>query len=93
MALITAPEGADYARAAKRLARSGLWSGLEGRASLWDSAGVTPFGPSQAPRFSSAWASSLVARNDQWIALAAFTLAVLLLLLGHRVNRKATRRA
>jgi hypothetical protein len=74
VALITAPDGADYARAAKRLARSDLWSSLQGRASLWDSAAVTPFGPSQAPRFSGEWASSLMRANDEWLALGAFSL-------------------
>lgn len=93
VALITAPEGADYARAAKRLARSGLWEGLEGRAALWDAAGVTRFGPSEAPRFSAEWASRLVRANDEWLALGAFSAAVLLLLLGRGVNRSARRRA
>ncbi len=92
VALITAPDGADYARAAKRLARSDLWSGLQGRASLWDSASVTPFGPSQAPRFSAEWASSLMRANDEWLALGAFSLAVFLLLLGRGVNRTARRK-
>ncbi|MGJ3230295.1 MAG: hypothetical protein ACFE0P_00685 [Oceanicaulis sp.] len=91
LALITAPEGADYARAVKRLARSGLWDGMEGRAVVWDEAGVTAFGPSQAPRFSAEWASRLVRANDEWLALGAFSLAVLLLLLGRGVNRTATR--
>ena len=92
IALITAPEGADYARAVKRLARSGLWSGLEGQAALWDAARVTPFGPSNAPRFSAEWASQVVRDNDEWFALGAFTLAVLLLLMGHRVNRASSRK-
>lgn len=91
VALITAPEGADYARAAKRLARSGLWDGLEGRAALWDAAGVTPFGPSQAPRFSAEWAARLVRANDEWFAFGAFSLAMLLLLVGRGVNRTARR--
>ncbi|XBQ15120.1 MAG: hypothetical protein ABL308_09115 [Oceanicaulis sp.] len=93
VALITAPEGADYARAAKRLARSGLWTGLSGRAALWDAADVTPFGPSSAPRFSAEWASSMVRANDHWLAIGAFGLAVLLLLLGHGVKRTSSRRA
>ncbi|MEQ8405128.1 MAG: hypothetical protein RKE49_08515 [Oceanicaulis sp.] len=91
IALITAPEGADYPRAAKRLARSGLWDGLEGRAVLWDAAQVTPFGPSQAPRFSAEWASRMVRANDEWLALGAFSLAVFLLLIGRGVNRSARR--
>ena len=91
VALITAPDGADYARAAKRLARSGLWGGLQGQAALWDAAQVTPFGPSSAPRFSAEWASLFVRRHDEYFALGAFALAVLLLLLGNRVNRASRR--
>jgi hypothetical protein len=93
VALITCPEGADYARAAKRLARSGLWTSLQGQAALWDAAQVTPFGPSNAPRFSTEWASQFVRANDEWFALGAFGLAVLLLLLGNRVNRASRREA
>ena len=93
VALITAPEGADYARAAKRLARSGLWSNLEGRAALWDAASVTPFGPSNAPRFSIEWTSQFVRANDEWFALGAFSLAILLLLVGRGVNPTSRRRA
>ncbi|MFW5660387.1 MAG: hypothetical protein ACOC05_03245, partial [Oceanicaulis sp.] len=63
-----------------------------GRAVLWDSARVTPFGPSEAPRFSAEWASSLVRANDEWLALGAFSLAVFLLLMGRGVNRTARRR-
>lgn len=91
VALITAPEGADYARSAKRLARSSLWSGLAGQAALWDSSRVTPFGPSSAPRFSAEWASQVVRDNDEWFALGAFSLAILLLLAGHGVNRTSRR--
>jgi hypothetical protein len=92
VALITAPEGADYARAAKRLARSSLWTGMEGQAVLWDASRVTAFGPSIAPRFSADWASQFVRAHDEMFALGAFILAVLLLLLGHRVNRTSSRR-
>ena len=88
IALITAPEGADFARAAKRLARSpGLWNGLEGHAVVWDAARIVPFGPSSAPRFSTEWASAVVRDNDEWLALGAFILAILLLLTGRAVNR------
>ncbi len=91
VALITAPDGADFARAAKRLARSELWSNLEGRAVVWDAAAVTPFGPSAAPRFSLEWASQVIRYNDEYFALGAFTLAVLLLLMGAGVNRSSRR--
>ncbi len=91
VALFTAPEGADFARAAKRLARSELWSNLEGRAVVWDAAAVTTFGPSTAPRFSLEWASQLIRRNEEYFALGAFSLAVLLLLLGAGVNRSSRR--
>jgi len=80
VALFTAPDGADFARAAKRLARSELWSELDGRAALWDAANVTHFGPSSAPRFSAEWISGQLRAHDEWFALGAFTLAVLLLL-------------
>ncbi len=93
VALFTSPEGADYARAAKRLARSELWASLEGRAVLWDASAVTPFGPSAAPRFSIEWASQMVRTHDEYFALGAFSLAVLLLLLGAGVNRTSRRRA
>lgn len=93
IALITAPEGADFSRAAARLARSGLWTGLEGRAVVWDAAAVTSFGPSASPRFSAVWISDQIRRHDRWIALGAFSLAVLLLLIGHGVNRTSRRAA
>ena len=93
VALFTAPDGADFARAAKRLARSDLWSNLEGRAVVWDASAVTPFGPSAAPRFSIEWASQVIRRNDEYFALGAFSLAVLLLLLGAGVNRSSRREA
>lgn len=93
IALITAPEGADFSRAAARLARSDLWTGLEGRAVVWDAAAVTSFGPSAAPRFSAVWISNQIRRHDRWIALGAFSLAVLLLLIGHGVNRTSRRTA
>ncbi len=93
VALFTAPEGADFARAAKRLARSELWMSLEGRAVVWDAAAVTPFGPSAAPRFSLEWATQMVRSHDEYFALGAFSLAVLLLLLGAGVNRASRRDA
>lgn len=93
IALITSPEGADFSRAAARLARSGLWTGLEGRAVVWDASAVTSFGPSAAPRFSAVWISNQIRRHDRWIALGAFTLAILLLLIGHGVNRTSRRTA
>ncbi len=93
VALITAPEGADFARAASRLARSELWTNLEGRAVVWDASAVTPFGPSAAPRLSLEWASQMIRRHDEYFALGAFTIAVLLLLLGAGVNRTSRRKA
>lgn len=93
VALFTAPDGADFARAAKRLARSELWSELDGRAALWDAANVTHFGPSSAPRFSAEWISGQLRAHDEWFALSAFTLAVLLLLGSINVNRTSRRRA
>ena len=92
VALFTAPDGADYARAAERLARSELWSSLEGRAVLWDSSAVTAFGPSAAPRFSAEWIAQLVRVHDEYFALGAFSVAVLLLLIGVGVNRTSRRR-
>lgn len=92
VALITAPEGADFARAAKRLARSSLWDGMEGRAVLWDAAAVTAFGPSTGPAFSREAVTVFLRRNDRWVALGAFSLAVLLLITGGAVNRTASRR-
>ncbi|MCC5996418.1 MAG: hypothetical protein JJU18_08635 [Oceanicaulis sp.] len=91
VALITSPQGADFSRAATRLARSSLWTGLEGRAVVWDAAAVTSFGPSAAPRFSAEWLSTQIRRHDRWVALGAFSLAVLLLLIGHGVNRTSRR--
>lgn len=92
VALITAPEGADFARAAKRLARSTLWDGMHGQAVLWDAAAVTGFGPSTGASFSREAVTSFLRRNDRWVALGAFTLAIFLLLTGGAVNRTASRR-
>jgi len=91
VALFTAPEGADFARAAKRLARSGLWGELDGKAALWDAANVTHFGPSATPRFSTEWISTQLRNHDEWLALGAFCLAVLLLLGSINVNRSSKR--
>jgi len=93
VALFTTPDGADFSRAAKRLARSGLWEELDGRAAMWDAARVTPFGPSAAPRFSAEWISRQLRAHDEWFALGAFSLAILLLLGSVGVNRTSSRRA
>lgn len=91
VALFTAPDGADFARAAKRLARSEMWTELDGRAALWDASNVTHFGPSAAPRFSAEWISGELRAHDEWLALGAFSLAVLLLLGSINVNRTSRR--
>lgn len=92
VALITAPEGADFARAANRLARSRLWDGMQGQAVLWDAAAVTAFGPTSGPAFSREAFVVFLRNNDRYVALGAFALAVLLLITGGAVNRTATRR-
>lgn len=91
VALFTAPEGSDFARAAKRLARSGLWDGMQGRAVLWDAAAVTAFGPTSGPAFSREAFVVFLRDNDRYVALGAFALAVLLLISGSAVNRSASR--
>lgn len=92
VALITAPEGADFARAAKRLARSPLWDGMQGQAVLWDAAAVTAFGPSTGPVITREAVTAFLRRNDRWVALGAFSLAIFLLITGGAVNRTASRR-
>lgn len=92
VALFTAPEGADFARAANRLARSTLWDGMEGRAVLWDASAVTAFGPTSGPAFSREAFVVFLRQHDRYVALGAFALAVLLLITGGAVNRTATRK-
>ncbi|KPP83220.1 MAG: hypothetical protein HLUCCA04_03840 [Oceanicaulis sp. HLUCCA04] len=92
VALVTAPEGADFSRAARRLAHSDLWHELQGRAVLWDSGSVTAFGPtahSAAPLGDQL--IELFRQHDRILALIAFTLAVVLLFAGNAVNRRSTR--
>ncbi|WP_127567706.1 hypothetical protein [Glycocaulis alkaliphilus] len=90
--LLTAPEGADFSRAARRLAHSDLWRELQGRAVLWDAGSVTAFGPTA--RSDHALGEQMVElfrRHDRLLALIAFALAVLLLFAGNAVNRRSTR--
>lgn len=90
--LLTAPEGADFSRAARRLAHSDLWRELQGRAVLWDAGSVTAFGPSM--RSSEPLSDRMIAlfrQHDRLFALIAFALAVLLLFAGNAVNRRSTR--
>ncbi|PWE17013.1 hypothetical protein DDZ18_09925 [Marinicauda salina] len=89
--LITSPRGADFARAARRLARSALWSDLRGSAALWDTAMVTPFGPGAQPMFSRERVVEFMRAHDRWLALGAFSLSVLLLLTGGVVNQASRR--
>lgn len=92
VALVTAPEGADFSRAARRLAHSDLWRELQGRAVLWDAGSVTAFGPTA--RGQTALGDQLVElfrQHDRILALIAFALAVLLLFAGNAVNRRSTR--
>lgn len=92
VAIITSPDGADFARAARRLARSSLWNGMEGQAVLWDASAVTAFGPTSGPAFSREAFVVFLRDNDRYVALGAFSLAMLLLLSGSAVNRSASRR-
>lgn len=88
VALFTSPEGADFSRAARRLARSGLWNDMQGQAVLWDASVMTPFGPGTAGGFSREAVINFMRMNDRWLALGAFFLAILLLISGKAVNRR-----
>lgn len=90
--LLTAPEGADFSRAARRLAHSDLWRELHGRAVLWDAGSVTGFGPTARTDYAlNEQLMDLFRRHDRLLALIAFALAVLLLFAGNAVNRRSTR--
>lgn len=92
VALVTAPEGADFSRAARRLAHSDLWREMHGRAVLWDAGSVTAFGPTAGN--GEPLSDQLIAlfrEHDRLFALIAFALAVLLLFAGNAVNRRSTR--
>lgn len=94
VALVTAPEGADFSRAARRLAHSDLWRELHGRAVLWDAGSVTGFGPTardDTPMGERVY--EVFRQHDRLLALIAFGLAVLLLFAGNAVNRRSTRSA
>lgn len=92
VALVTAPEGADFSRAARRLAHSDLWQEMQGRAVLWDAGSVTAFGPTaSAGEPLSDQLISLFREHDRLFALIAFALSVLLLFAGNAVNRRSTR--
>ncbi|WP_019961392.1 hypothetical protein [Woodsholea maritima] len=90
MGVLAAPEGSDFARAARRLARhDGLWTSLSGRAALWDIREVTPFGERMTARTSALAAIGFVRAHDRWLALGLFAFSVFLLLMGTSVNRKS----
>lgn len=95
VAVMTAPEGADFSRAARRLARSSdLWTSLHGSAVLWDAGTLTAFGPTardHAPL--GARLVEMFRAHDRLLAGIAFGIAVLLLLAGSAVNRRSTARA
>ena len=92
--LVTSPEGADFSRAARRLARSDLWTGLSGQAMLWDSGTLTAFGPTANSGLPLRERVSEIFRtHDRLLAGLAFGLAVLLLLAGSSVNRRSTARS
>ena len=65
---------------------------MEGQAVLWDASAVTAFGPTSGPAFSREAFVVFLRNNDRYVALGAFSLAVLLLLSGSAVNRSASRR-
>lgn len=92
IAVLTAPEGADFSRAARRLARSAdLWAGLQGRAVLWDAGTLTSFGPTaQDIQPLGQRIVETVRAHDRLLAGIAFGLAVFLLLAGNAVNRRST---
>ncbi len=94
VAVLTAPEGADFSRAARRLARSSqLWTSLHGQAVLWDAGTLTTFGPTA--RGDEPLGQRLVEMfrsHDRLLAGIAFGLAVFLLLTGNAVNRRSTAR-
>lgn len=91
--LVTSPEGADFSRAARRLARSDLWSGLSGQAMLWDAGTLTAFGPTaNSGQSLGEQFAALFRAHDRLLAGIAFGLAVLLLLAGSAVNRRSTAR-
>ena len=92
--LLTAPQGADFSRAARRLAQSDLWHALHGRAVLWDAGSVTAFGPTARPDYPlDEQLIALFRQHDRLLALIAFALAVFLLFAGNAVNRRSTRSA
>ena len=92
LALISAPEEASFAKAAGRLARTGLWANLHGEAAVWDETGVTGFAPSGFTAPDLGAAARFVRAHDRMLALSAFTLSMALLLLGAGVNRASSPR-
>ncbi|TRO96538.1 hypothetical protein FKB34_03630 [Glycocaulis profundi] len=88
IALISAPEGADFARAARRLAHSSLWLDLTGSAAMWDGRAVVAFtAGGEAPAGFNL--REAFGDHGRLIALIFFALSVLLLL-GGAVNRRST---
>jgi hypothetical protein len=59
--------GADFARAAKRLARSELWIRPGRPCGGLGQLGGDAFGPSAAPRFSAEWAAQMVRTHDEYL--------------------------
>jgi len=79
---LTAPDIASFENAGRQLARSDLWSALEGRAAVWSARGVTPLDFSVAPPTLADRAQEFALDHTRDAAFLLFGAALLMLLRG-----------
>lgn len=79
---LTAPDIASFENAGRQLARSDLWSALEGRAAVWSARGVTPLDFSVAPPTFAERAQEFALDHTRDAAFLLFGAALLMLLRG-----------
>jgi len=87
---LTAPDIASFESAGRQLARSNLWSALEGRAAVWSARGVTPLDFTVQPPTLFERVQELAVDHTRDAAFLLFGAALLLLLRGAMRRRKAT---
>ncbi|MEO1037906.1 MAG: hypothetical protein AAFX09_00035 [Pseudomonadota bacterium] len=90
VAVFTAPEAANFSRAASRLSQTGLWSRMDGRAAVWSADDITSFRPNRKDPASIKGLSRFIRDHDRWLALMAFLLSAWLMMIGLRVNRTSS---
>lgn len=85
---LTAPDIASFEQAGRQLARSDLWSALEGRAAVWSARGVTPLDFSVQPPTLTERAQEFAVDHTRDAAFLLFGAALLMLARGAMRRRR-----